>query len=71
MGQELSMNDDHVESIVKKIKGIFKDTVGLPPGDKTPHGNNRPAKANTPRGTLTADDAEGLPPHSGTGIRVE
>jgi hypothetical protein len=66
------MNDEHAESIVEKIKGVFKNAVGLPPGDKTPHGEGAPATdPETPRGTLTADDAEGLPPRGGTGVAVE
>ena len=60
------------ESALEKIKGVLRDMVGLPPGDGTPHGQGRPVKPDeAPQGSLTADDAEGLPPHSGTGISVE
>jgi hypothetical protein len=60
------------ETTVEKIEGVLRDLVGLPPGDGTPHGQGRPTKAeDVPRGTLTSDDAEGLPPHAGTGIAVE
>ena len=66
------MDTPKPEPAVEKIKGILKDLVGLPPGDGTPHGEGRPTNAEKePRGTLTSDDAEGLPPHAGTGIAVE
>jgi hypothetical protein len=60
------------ESLVDRIKAGLRDVVGLPPGDGTPHGKGRSNKADdAPRGSLTADDAENLPPHAGTGISVE
>jgi hypothetical protein len=63
------MDDEPTETTLEKIKAAFNDIVGLPPGDKTPHGAGRKASpTDDPRGTLTADDAEGLPPHGGTGI---
>ena len=55
-----------------KLKAILNDIMGLPPGDKTPHGEGRPVNPeDSPEGTLTSDDAEGLPPHQGTGIKAE
>ena len=66
------MKTPEPESVVEKIKGVLRDIVGLPPGDGTPHGEGRPINAeDVPRGTLTSDDAKGLPPHPGTGIAVE
>lgn len=61
------------ESVADKIKGVLRDIVGLPPGDGTPHGKGRAADDDDepPAGGLTADDTEGLPTHSGTGIAVE
>jgi len=57
------------ESAVEKIKGVLRDLVGLPPGDGTPHGQGRSTEGDeAPPGGLTSDDAEGLPPHAGTGI---
>ena len=66
------MDAPKTETAIEKIKAVLKDTVGLPPGDGTPHGEGRPTNGDAvPRGTLTSDDAEGLPPHAGTGIAVE
>jgi len=66
------MDTPETDTAVEKIKGILRDLVGLPPGDGTPHGEGRPTNADeAPRGTLTSDDGEGLPPHAGTGIAVE
>ena len=66
------MDTPKTETVVEKIKGFFKDLVGLPPGDGTPHAEGRPTNAEEPRrGTLTSDDAEGLPPYAGTGIAVD
>jgi hypothetical protein len=60
------------ESKIEKIKGGLKDLVGLPPGDKTPHGQGRhPRRDNVPEGGLTSPDAEGLPPHAGTGLKAQ
>ncbi len=66
------MDEPKKESLAEKIKAVVRDAVGLPPGDRTPHGQGRPTDAEEdPQGTLTSDDAEGLPPHAGTGIAVE
>ena len=59
---------DHQESLSERIRDKFNEIVGLPPG-KYPDGEPKPtAASDTPRGTLTSDDAKGLPPHKGTGI---
>ncbi len=66
------MDEPKTESLAEKIKSVVRDAVGLPPGDHTPHGQGRPTDGeDDPSGTLTSDDAEGLAPHSGTGIAVE
>jgi hypothetical protein len=40
-------------------KAALKDALGLPPGDKTPHGEGRPARdPDVPHGTLTSEDRE-------------
>jgi hypothetical protein len=65
------MPDTHKESFLEKAEDKLKDLVGLPPG-RFPDGEPKPStSADAPRGTLTADDAEGLPPHDdvGTGIK--
>ena len=70
--REAIMETEHNPGTSEKIKGRLKDLVGLPPGDKTPDGEGRPAKKSTvPEGGLTSPDAEGLNPHSGTGFQVE
>jgi hypothetical protein len=66
------METEHSESKAQQIKARLKDFVGLPPGDKTPDGQGRPAtKSTVPDGGLTSPDAEGLNPHGGTGFQVE
>lgn len=62
------MNDAHKESLVERIKDAFDDVVGLPPG-KYRDGEPKPSPTDAPRGTLTSDDAEGLPPHGDTGFK--
>ncbi len=65
------MANEHDESLVEKIKDLFNNVVGLPPG-KFPDGEPKPIDETiTPRGTLTSEDAERLPPRAGTGISVE
>ncbi len=60
--------DEHKESLLERIKDRLQDAVGLPPG-KYRDGEPKPSDASdAPRGTLTSDDAEGLPPHEGTGF---
>jgi hypothetical protein len=61
------MDNKPEESLIERIKEGFNTAIGLPPGK---HGE--PTNANdddAPRKTLTSDDAEGLPPHPGTGIK--
>jgi hypothetical protein len=66
------MKTKRAEPKVETIKGRMKDLMGLPAGDKTPYGAGRPPKKETvPEGGLTAPDAEGLPPHAGTGVKAE
>ncbi len=64
------MADTHKESIVEQVKDAFNTAVGLPPG-RFPDGEPKPSPTDAPEGTLTSDDAEGLPPHAGTGIAKE
>jgi hypothetical protein len=60
--EETTMDTRHSERLIDKAKAAIDDILGLPPGDKTPHGEGRPARdADTPHGSLTADDAEGVP----------
>jgi hypothetical protein len=60
------------ETTSDKIKAKLRDLVGLPPGDHTPHGEGAgPEPDTTPEGGLTSPDANGLNPHSGTGLQVE
>jgi hypothetical protein len=45
------------ETAANKIVGVFHDALGLPPGDKTPHGEGRPDRdPKAPHGGLTSDD---------------
>jgi hypothetical protein len=61
-GGETFMTDAHKTGLAEKAKAAFDDLLGLPPGDSTPHGKGRPARdPDTPHGSLTADDAEGVP----------
>ena len=65
------MDNEHAESLTEKIKDFFSNAVGLPPG-KFPDGETKPIDETiAPRGTLTSEDAERLPPRAGTGISVE
>ena len=66
------METKRTETKVETIIGRLKDLVGLPAGDKTPYGEGRPPrKDTTPEGGLTSPDAEGLPPHGGSGLKPE
>ncbi len=63
------MANDDKEPLIEQIYDKVRDLVGLPPGRHS-DGEPKPSTgADEPRGTLTADDAEGLPPHEGTGIK--
>ncbi len=65
------MDTGHTETLVEKIKDMFNNAVGLPSG-KYPDGEAKPIdETEPPRGTLTSEDAERLPPHGGAGIGVE
>ena len=51
--------DKQTGSPAEKIVGVFADALGLPPGDKTPHGRGRSEKdAGVPHGTLTSEDSQ-------------
>ena len=66
------METNPPETTAEKIIGRLKDLVGLPAGDKTPYGEGRPPHKDTvPEGGLTSPDAEGLPPHGGSGLKPE
>jgi hypothetical protein len=68
---EKTMKKPHEEGLVERLADRLKDAVGLPPG-KYRDGEAKPSKDHhEPRGTLTSEDAEGLPPHKGTGISPE
>jgi hypothetical protein len=55
-------------SPVKRAKTAVEDAFGLPPGDKTPHGQGKPARdPDVPHGSLTAADAENPPVPKGSG----
>jgi len=57
--------------LIERVKDAFNNAVGLPLG-RYPDGEPKSMEgSDPPRGTLTADDAEGLPPHAGTGIKPE
>jgi hypothetical protein len=47
------------KSTEKRIVGAIEDALGLPPGDKTPHGQGKPMRdPNVPHGTLTSEDSQ-------------
>jgi hypothetical protein len=59
---ETIMTDAHKTGLAERAKAALHDIAGLPPGDSTPHGHGRPARdPDAPHGSLTADDAEGVP----------
>ena len=62
------MVDPHKETLAERLVEKAKEVAGLPPG-KSPE-TKTPPDDDSPRETLTADDAEGLPPHNdvGTGL---
>jgi hypothetical protein len=46
------------ESTGMKVVGAVEDALGLPPGDKTPHGQGKPERdPKVPHGTLTSEDS--------------
>jgi hypothetical protein len=56
------MDKEQKRSAAQKAKAAIEDSFGSPPGDKTPHGQGRPARdPNVRHGTLTAADAKGVP----------
>jgi hypothetical protein len=66
------MQEKPTDAKSETLIGRLKDLLGLPPGDKTPYGAGQPPKKDTvPEGGLTSPGAKGLPPHAGTGIKVE
>jgi hypothetical protein len=63
------MTTEPKESLLERAKDKLRDLAGLPPG-RFPDGAPKPSSdVDAPRGTLTSDDAELLPPHKGTGIQ--
>ena len=62
------MDKAHRESFVEQVKDALNNAVGLPPG-KFDDGEPKPSPTDSPRGTLTSDDAENLPPHGDTGFK--
>jgi hypothetical protein len=53
----MDMSKERDERATVTINGLFHDAVGLPPGDKTPHGAGRPNRdPKVPHGGLTSDD---------------
>ena len=55
-------------SLLEQTFDRIKEFVGLPPGRDVDGEPKTYVSDDAPRGTLTADDAQGLPPHQGTGI---
>jgi hypothetical protein len=48
--------EETMEKPIEKAGDALRDAVGLPPGDKTPHGQGKPLKDPMPHGGLTSDD---------------
>jgi hypothetical protein len=58
--------DDKCESAADAAKGAVKDALGLPPGDKTPHGQGKRLKdPHVAHGTLTSEDRPKRTPANG------
>jgi hypothetical protein len=64
------MDDTRKETVVERLVERAREAVGLPPGNH-PEAGRKPPNDDSPRETLTSDDAEGLPPHNdvGPGLR--
>ena len=66
------MEEKPAAAKTETLIGRLRDLLGLPAGDKTPYGAGQaPKKDTVPEGGLTSPGAQGLPPHAGTGIKVE
>ncbi len=51
------MQKETKEGALQRGKAVIEDVLGMPPGDKTPHGQGRPMRdPKTPHGGLTSDD---------------
>jgi hypothetical protein len=51
------MNKQRKERPAASVSEMLRDALGLPPGDKAPHGKGRPARdPKSPHGGLTSDD---------------
>ena len=63
------MDEKRKETLGEKLK----EAVGLPPGRHLDEIQSPDLPRDAPRGTLTADDTENLPPHGdvGTGLKRE
>jgi hypothetical protein len=70
MDQEGSVDDANKETLTERLVERAKEAAGLPPG-KPAEERLLPERDDSPRHTLTSDDAEGLPPHNdvGPGLR--
>jgi len=56
------METGHTEGVVEKAVAYVKDMLGIPPGDKTPHGDKAPVAGDTAP-EVTTDDAMWVEPH--------
>jgi hypothetical protein len=55
--EERDMQKDRNEDALQRGNAVIENILGLPPGDKTPHGQGRPDRdPNVPHGGLTSDD---------------
>jgi hypothetical protein len=64
------VDDENKETLTERLVERAKEAAGLPPGkhlEEIPE----PLDDDSPRHSLTSDDAEGLPPHNdvGPGLR--
>jgi hypothetical protein len=59
------MEEKNAESVAERAKAAVEDALGLPPGDRTPHGKHGPAREpSVPDDGLTSDNpshADGTP----------
>jgi hypothetical protein len=53
------MDKERTHELAAKAKALFNDVIGVPPGDKTPHGKGRPVRKSTvPEGGITSAQPE-------------
>jgi hypothetical protein len=65
------MEEKPTDAKAETLIGRLKDLVGLPGGKAADDADEAREKDTVPEDGLTAPGAKGLPPHAGTGIKVQ